>query len=84
MLQKLIVTHNVEVARIDGALSFRAWDEVESDFGQWRAADAEVLAVIEALPTVSDFAVAAVLSGDSTHNLSEDAALAIVQAARLK
>ncbi|MFM0608661.1 hypothetical protein PQR05_29445 [Paraburkholderia sediminicola] len=84
MFKKLIENYHAEVALLQGVLSFRTWDEVTGDFMGWRAVDGEVLAVIEAMPTASDAEVVRALSDDSTHNLSDETALAIVQAVRLK
>lgn len=82
MFKPLIVNDDVEVARTNGALMFRAWDEVESDFSDWVAVDPAVLAVIDTMPTASTEDVARALADDSTHNLGEVTALAIVCAVR--
>jgi hypothetical protein len=78
----LLVTDDVEVARIDGALMFRSWDEVECDFSHWVPVDSSMLEVINEMRTASIEGVARALSGDSTHNLGEVTALAIVHAVR--
>jgi hypothetical protein len=82
--QELVVTIKTEVARIDGALSFRAWDEVEDDFGPWHPVDSFVTSYIAANPLTSTEDIADILSGNSVCNLSNETALAIVRAARLK
>lgn len=82
MIQNLIQTDSVEVARIDGALSYRAWDEVECDFTAWLTVHSSVLDAIRSMATASNEDVMRALSDDSTHNLSDEAALAIVEAVR--
>jgi hypothetical protein len=83
MQQLLIETMSAQVARIDGVLSFRAWDDVADDLGPWHPVDSFVITSIEVtFSYMNDQDLADTLSGNSVCNLSNETALAIVRAVR--